>query len=538
MAVIRVHAFAGIRPSKSAELLAPGEATVAINARLNGGDLAPYYGLTSVMSMPGSINTIYRFGQAVASDTQSWMTFATDTNVVRAPIDGDTEERTYITSGDFSFPAKTRAALVSSSPGLPTVLRMGFPSPSAPTATVGGTATDPASAAETSVYAVTYVSSWSEEGPPSIASNAVSWRAGQHIDLSSLPSAPSGAYAVTHIRIYRSASGSSTAMFQFVTELAVGTATYTDSTATANLGEVLVTRGWAAPPDNMVGLTQMANGILAGFYGSTVCLSEPFEPYAWPTAYQQSTSDAIVGMAAFDQSLVVGTVAGVYVFTGADPSSMTSERIPTAHSCVSKQSMISAMGGVVYASPDALVFIGAGGLRELTADIMTRREWTQYVPSSMRITERDGRLFVFYNTGSTTGALIWDIEAGTVVDSTLYGVPYVDKYRDAMFLLTGGTLNKYDTNSSSPLTYTWVSGTFRMPAECNMAAARVEAASYPVTFTLYSDGVLKHTQTVTSNYAFRLPSDYKSTRYSFGVSGTASTRVVEVATSMRELTHG
>lgn len=535
MALIRVRSFGGIRPAKSPDLLAPGEAQAASNTRLTAGDLEPFYGLTSVMSMPGSINTIYRYGQTVASDTQSWMTFATDTNVVRGPIDGDTEERTYITSGDFSYPAKTKSSLVGASPGLPTVLRMGFPAPPSFAASVSGTAVDPTSAAETSIYVVTFVSSWGEEGPPSAATASVTWRVGQQVDISSLPSAPSGAYSVTHIRLYRSVAGSSVTSFQYVTQLAAGTATYTDTALSADLGDVLETTGWDAPPDSMIGLTGMANGMMAGFSGNTVYFCVPFVPYAWPLAYQQSTADAIVGMASFDQALVVGTVAGLYVFTGPDPSSITSERLATTHALASKQSMVSAMGGVVFASQEALVYVGPGGVRELTDGIMTRREWTSYQPSSMRIVERDGRLHVFYNNGVTSGALIWDTEAGSVSTTTAYAVPYVDKYRDALFLLTGGNLYKWDTNAAAPLSYSWTSGVFRLPGECNMAAARVDAYAYPVTFALYADGALKHTQTVTSIYSFPLPADYMSTRYSFTISGTNSVRAVEIATSVEEL---
>ena len=36
----------------------------------------------------------------------------------------------------------------------------------------------------------------------------------------------------------------------------------------------------------------------------------------------------------------------------------------------------------------------------------------------------------------------------------------------------------------------------------------VVATTYPVTYKLYADGVLKHTQTVTSRDPFRLPGGY------------------------------
>ena len=68
-----------------------------------------------------------------------------------------------------------------------------------------------------------------------------------------------------------------------------------------------------------------------------------------------------------------------------------------------------------------------------------------------------------------------------------------------------------------------------------MAAARVEASAYPVTFELHADGALVHTQSVTNRYAFRLPGGYRAMRFYVTLSGTATIREVEVATSMAEL---
>jgi hypothetical protein len=111
-----------------------------------------------------------------------------------------------------------------------------------------------------------------------------------------------------------------------------------------------------------------------------------------------------------------------------------------------------------------------------------------------------------------------------------------DKGRDALYVVVANTVKKWDAGTA--LTQTWTSGVFRAPHPVNLAAARVDAVTYPVTFQLYADGTLKHTQTVADKYAFRLPSGYRSTQYHFTVSSTNTVRMVEMGTSPLELSLG
>ena len=91
-------------------------------------------------------------------------------------------------------------------------------------------------------------------------------------------------FNVTGKRLYRSASGNVSTKFQLTNtggDIPISTTTYTDTAPTALLGETMSTTGWIAPPPDMVGLCAGPNGMLAGFSGTTVCFSQPFEPYAW-----------------------------------------------------------------------------------------------------------------------------------------------------------------------------------------------------------------------------------------------------------------
>lgn len=537
---IEVREFGGMRPMQSADLLPPGQAQLALDTRLTSGELRALKGTTDQIQLSGvpQVVSIYRYGQSISSTTQYWFQFTGDTDVVKGPVNGDTEERTYWTDG--TYPKKTKSDIATTGSPYPSAsLRMGLPAPTAPTVSVSGVATNPSDPGEAVNFVLTYVSAWGEEGPPSLPSNTVTWRAGQTLNVASLATAPGGAYNVTAKRLYRAATGTTDTRYQLtsLSDIAIATTTYNDTLVTASLGDAIVTTGWIAPPDNMIGLCSMAGGVMAGFFGSTICLSEPNAPYAWPARYQQSVDSPIVGIASFDQSLVIGTTQGMYVLTGIDPSSMTLDKLALAQSCVSKRSMVSMMGGVVWAAPDGLFFISAAGVKNLTEDLMARADWQAYNPSSILGAESDGRYIAFYDNGTKASMVFEFGSKPSFSRSSIYAyAAFRDKKADALFVIrdTGNHLASYDTGSA--LTYEWTSGVSHLPSEVNMACARVDASAYPVTFKLYADGALKHTQSVANKYAFRLPAGYRSQRYYVDITGTADVREVGIATTMEELT--
>ena len=553
---ITVRAFSGMRPVVAPDLLRPGEAVTAINTLLNGGDLAPFNTPSQITALTSvsEVKTIYRYSQGSVSETQHWFQSTSDANFVKGPIDGDTEEKTYFT-GHLAYPAKTKSDGATTSPPYPTTsYPAGIHQPaSAITATVNGVATDPASAAETVVYVMTFVTSWGEEGPPCAASSPVSWRAGQTIVLSNLATTGTPSYSgnsnkgiplVTHKRIYRSATGSTgSARFLLVNtsgDIALATTTFDDTVATANLGESLRSRYWVEPPDGMKFLTQMANGILAGGVNATVCFSEPFVPYAWPVRYQQSVDAPVVAMAAFDQSVLVSTTRSLYVFTGTDPGAMTSERLAVSQTCVSKRAMVEMMGGVVFPVPDGLMYVGSGAARMLTDGLMSRREWQTYVPSSMHAYESDNRYICFYDNGTTQAGLVFTFgDEPSFSTTSIYATAgFRDRGRDALYLCINGggtTRNVQKWDAGTALSLTWLSGVFKTPYPINLGAARVDADG-TTNFELLADGVVKHGPvSVPINEQFRLPSGYMSSKYQVRLTGTSVIRSVELADEVRGL---
>jgi hypothetical protein len=537
---IKIDGFAGMAPSLNQFNMDQAYSQQAVNAKLLYGNLTPYKAARTIITptKAGVKKTIYRWGENLSDETTYWFSWTTDVDVVRAPIDSDVTERTYFT-GD-GYPKKTDSSLYSSGgTDYPmNAYKLGVPSPaSAPSATVSGNPTNASDVALSVAYVVTYVSSWSEESAPSGPTAVVSYKAGQTVNLTAIPVAPAGNYNITSKRIYRSNSGSKGTAYQFVTEIGIATTSYADSKTSIELGETVATWGWAEPPDTMQGLKLLANGFGIGFSGNTLYPSEPFALYAYPLAYQLSTESPIVGIGVFGQSAFIGTKGNPYVVTGSDPATLSMIKLEANQACVSKRSIVSMNGGVVYASPDGLFLVNSGGINPLTINILSRDDWQAYKPESIHAYEIDGRYIAFYDTGTTQGSLIFNLygETPSFSVSTVYATAgYSDRLRDALYLAIGSAIARWDDGSTN-LTLTWKSKKFRAPRPICPSIAKIEAVGYPVTFKLYADSVLKFTKTVNNIKTFRLPAGFKAQTFEFQFEASAQINRFNVAEKVNEL---
>ena len=138
-----------------------------------------------------------------------------------------------------------------------------------------------------------------------------------------------------------------------------------------------------------------------------------------------------------------------------------------------------------------------------------------------------------------------------------YSAMFVDESQDALFMLDGLNIVKWDGGAAS-MTARYRSKVFVTPP-INFGAARVEADAYPVTamfeslemdaqvvaalvaarpaiFTAPSTTSLRYTVSVTSRLPFRLPGGFESRNTRVQVDTTNAVQMVTMATSMGELT--
>lgn len=554
MSVVKTTVFGPMLPKIDPEKLPDKFSQLARNLRLGSGALEPWRDAAPVagVTLPGSpeVKTLHRFGRDTSSKQNYWWQFPGDVDIVAGFINTDTEETTYWTDGVYPKEAKASTAGLQAGVGItPSSLRLGLPGPGwaaggastwAPVATVSGTATDSTSDSFTSTYVVTYVTSSGKESAPSDASGDVNWRAGQTVTIT-LPGNITGPYDITRVRVYRSNTGKASTAFQFLTELSVAATTASDTDPDAELGETCQTFDFTPPPDGLVGLTDLSNGILAGFVGNTVSFCEQNYPYAWPAKYDLTMPSPVVGMAAFDQTLVVGTKTGVVLVTGIDPSAMSRDIPQWGQAAVSKRSFVNMLGGVVYAAANGLWLINASGPKNLTESVMTKDQWQAYRPESIHAYATDGCYVAFYDTGSKHGSLIFSFgdDAGVVECDVYATAAYVEPQLDSMFVVrrsgTANTLAEWDTGS--PLTAVWRGAEVRFQSGVLMGRARVVAAAYPVTLRLFADGVLKYTKSVPNAFPFVLPAG-RNYVVSYQIESDKKVTLAGIATSSKELGDG
>lgn len=537
MPTIFVKAFDGLKPISDPVLAENGSAVVANNVRLTSGAIEPLKSSTVLRALTKlNPQTIFRYGSS-NNENEFWLEFLNRTSVMRSPIANNQFGMLYWSDGsDIRYAPNSLIVSGSSYPG--SSFRLGVPAPQNK-ASVSGTTPTVAASRETRTYVYTYVTAYGEEGPPSPASDLATVDISQAVTLSNLSTAPSGPFNVTLKRIYRSSTVGSNASFQFVAEIPVGQGSYSDTITQAQLGEVIPSQDWIAPPQNLRGLKMMANGVAVGFVENTLYMSEPNLPHAWP--HQYPIDDRIVGLGVFGQSVVVLTDSYPHVFSAVDPASATGEKLTFPQACVSEASIVDLGNGVIYASPDGLVQIGAGGVDVITRSLFTKEKWQAYNPSSISASVYEDRYVALYNKpGNVRGVLIFDftgqgalLTESDVNASTQVTAMYQDARSDTLYMAQGSNIVRFDAGSS--LSYQWRSKIFRLPFQFNMGFGQVVSSSYPITLKVFADGVLRQTKTVASSDVFRLTSGFRARDWSFEVSGAGRVTQVFLSTSIDEL---
>jgi len=489
------------------------------------------------LSKSGEITSIYKFGLDNLSETEYWFHWAEDVDVVRGFINGDTTERTYFTGVDYPRVTNNELALSGGSTDYPVVsYQLGVPKPTTPPlCIVGGTAEEEA-IPETRTYTYTFVNSWGEESAPFSAtpypqSAVVDVTEGENVTLT-LPTGVTGNYNITHKRIYRSTAG----VYLFVDEIPLSQGTYVDTLDPDELVEEMASLTWEPPRDDLQGLTGMAGGFLAAFTGIDVYFSEPYRPFAWPLQYSQSVGYTIVGLGAIDTTLVVLTTARPFFLQGSSPDSMVMVEGDISQACVSKQSIVSLNGAVYYASPDGLVALAPGGSRVVTQGLFEKDQWQDLNPSSIRGFVSENRYVGFYESNAGKGGFIFDPATNSFTMHTMHATAgHNDLETDTLYLVVDNAIHKWDQGAL--LTYTWKSKVFTMPDLVSFTCYRVNAEAYPIDITVYKDGLVHHTHTVTSREIQRLPVGYGHD-WEIELTGTGAVFSVQLGQSPRELANG
>lgn len=547
-----LNQFGGKAPKISPRVLPPNMAQKATNVRLDSGRLDPWKGnataSTGTATVQGTINnqtkTIFKYSDSL------WIARNYDADYARSPIAEDPHERIYVTdyidTESGNYPRMTTSSIAGSG----TYYRLGMPSPSNLNTTTLSPASSGVQDEETPKnrsYVYTYVSAYGEEGEPSVPqlNNVVEIYSDQTATVN-FGSHDADNHNIQYKRIYRTDANGD---FRFVADVALNASSYEDNVADENLGEVIPTTSFVAPPDEvsadhpsgpMRGLTPLPNGVFAGFSGKTILFSEPFQPHAYPEEYRLTVKTDIVSLAPLQNGLLVLTKGKPALITGSEPAYMSMTEIDSTLSCVSKRSVVDTGDAVFYASPDGLVVASETGVSLATESLFTREQWQELSPESITGFAWEGHYVGFYSTDTESRGFVFDPRGGanSFIDLSFHATAgFTDFENDVLYLVVGGNLVTF--GQGDDLSYTWKTKKFYVPRPINPAVAKVDCDSYGdgVVFRLYTGGnsTPVYSLTVQNGSLFRLPSGYKDNEFEIQLEASVPINEVCVYESAEEI---
>jgi hypothetical protein len=500
MTALRIEGFAGIAPRYSERLLPAQNATIAANVKLVSGELRGLHEIKTIQDFSSVEYTVRRAFRIPAdvntpvpiSGADTWIPFQDETvDFIRTPVQGDSFERYYWTGDTTLYDGvpkyNTRARLLAGS----TPYRLGIPRPA-----TAPTVTPPGGSAEVRYYVYTFVSAYGEEGQPSNPQAGTGDPGTWTISAIQASVDNPTQRNITNVNIYRTVPGLSTVEFFRVGTIALGTTTFNDtmSNEVAAVQPLLESVNWAPPPADLQGLAIHPAGFLIGFSGRDLYMSEPYRPHAWPIQNILTVQTEIVGLAIYNNTIVMTTNSHPYVAEGVSPASMLSVKLDSIDPCVSKRSIAVTLAGVFYASVQGIVQVSVQGTQLATRALFTREEWYgRYNPENVKAVPY-GLQYIAFDTPQTGFIFSPAEQLAPLVEldrfNNVDGIQ-IDSYTGDVYVLRANRVALWDPLDTIPYEYQWRSKMFDLPRPVNFGAMRVKFRN--TTAQLTDDAVVDYT---------------------------------------------
>lgn len=494
----------------------------------------------------GRLERIKRLG---ASDF-AWLSLEDpDSDVLRSPVANDAFDRFYIFA-PFAPPSVTTFDRVASG-ALPFRLRV--PGPRIGASVTSAPSADPT--AERRAYVYTYVTEWGEESAVSLPffTDAMPTETVEIEDFYDGVAEELEGREWRSVRFYRTLVSATGSDFFFVRDVPWGEVTFVDDVPPE---EIALNRRLTSVADNLphgfYGAVAHPSGAFLAFKGNTIRFSVPFLPHAWPDDFELSVPDQIVALEVFEQNVIVLTDSRTYLLFGDRPPNFGLLTYPGAMPCLSKGTVCSVPGGVIFGTPDGVAFTGREPPVLLSREAIRRDQWRQAFNKPYRAFYSDGSYFGVTASGlgfrqALTGSTfdVMQFEAGSV--------PTEDRYDSTVYLVSGEHVFEWAPETGPYMDYRWESGTFYSPDKINVAALRVcldplpedMAAPSPlpalgdsartVLVTIVCDGREAWSGPVYDQKIETLPGGYKAALVQIIVEGQCPVHSVEIGKSISEL---
>lgn len=488
MTAFRLEGFRGLIPRLSNRLLPDSAAVTARNTKLLSGELRGYNSPREFDDFTLETFTVKKAHRIEYDDygtpASTWLLFnSVNVDVVRSPVLNDIYDRYYwaaeagvlgsvgASAADNSVPRpmyNTRNRILT---GLQAHF-LGSPQP-ANALNIAGSAGE-----TTRSYVYTFITEYGEEGPPSTPTTATfSPTAGWLLTNFSTSVDNASNRPIFRKRIYRTVPGLNSASFFFVAEIPLTTTLYNDviPDTTVASNNLLESTRWFEPPSDMEGFVVMPGGYLVGWARRRLLFSEPYRPHAWPPQYELGTEYEIVGLAVWDNLLVIGTRSAPYIGQGVTPASFFMRKLGQIEPCLSRRGIVSSLRGVYYPSLNGLALANNNGLVIITRNLVTKQEWDDFSPSLLYAAQLGEQYIAFSdpNNGfvydpSEVNEPLLNIDAFTEVN----GIE-TDPYDGTVTLLSMDRAWEWDPANGEPVPWRWKSKEFRVPRPINLGVARL-----------------------------------------------------------------
>jgi hypothetical protein len=264
--------------------------------------------------------------------------------------------------------------------------------------------------------------------------------------------------------------------------------------------------------DAIKGAVKHPAGYAVYFYGTELRPSSEWidmdRPWAVPEEYAYAFDSTIQCIALVGGTILVFTGTAVYTATGQHPSMLSVYKV-SDKPILSKLSLWTTHDMVGWVNEEGVAVFSGGVVQLLTGEYYRAEQWSALTPATFAARVNDKAVCLFNSTGG------------------------MDDFRFDLRGPREAAISTFDVYAGESA-YTWKSRIFQYPKPVCWFAARVVAAAYPVTLTLYADGVTVGDVSITNAEATVLPRSAPAYQWEVGVSAAGEVRSITVATSVQE----
>lgn len=317
-------------------------------------------------------------------------------------------------------------------------------------------------------------------------------------------------------------------------------------TVNLKLEGVIQTECFDDPPDTLIGLIKVSPGVMAGFIGNKVYMTEPFMPYAWPqTAPKDYTFELdadVVGLGSYNHTLIAITTEKPVILVGL-PGAIHPVILHDPKAGTARKNIVSTPDGVMYAAKDGVYLISDTGGKLLTGDYFTRAGFGALSLANTCALYWDGKYILFFTNSNV--AYVFDFQNGNVVTlslvaaSVVYATQIAENSQPLILqALTDGNYHIRELFAASTnMTATWKSKVF-VHKKTSLARFQVlgeQSPTYPVTVTISGNGSAKVNGSSVTDEGVKTIPDGTWQKTEIQVSATIEISSIAVASSSDKL---